>query len=54
VAGVTTAATVLQIQPNRVYNCIMLNPTFCDGGTNCGEVPYSVEFVQPERTHRSD
>jgi hypothetical protein len=48
VASVTTAATVLQIQLNRVYNCILLNPTFHDDATNYGETPYTLEFVQQE------
>jgi hypothetical protein len=44
VAGVTTAATVNQIQVNIVYNCIMLNPQFDESADNYNSVVYTATF----------
>jgi len=48
VPTVTTSATVNQIQINRVFNCIMLNPSFNETAENYNKTPYSLTFVQQE------
>jgi hypothetical protein len=48
VPGVTTPATVNQIQLSNAYNCIMLDPSFNETAENYNMVPYTATFVQQE------
>jgi len=48
VASVTTPASVNQILMNKVFNCIMLDPTFPQAVELYKRLPYSLIFLQQE------
>lgn len=47
-AGVTTPATIYNIQLNNVFLCIMVDPSFDETADDYNEIPYTLTLLQQE------